>query len=93
MSLERPLILNQVIQVLETMTQDWDMDYAGAINEDVKLVEDLTFASIDIIQLVVALEEAFQRRDLPVDRLLLKDGRYVDEIKVSSIVDFLKAHL
>ena len=48
MSLERPLILNQVIQVLETMTQDWDMDYAGAINEDVKLVEDLTFASIDI---------------------------------------------
>ena len=93
MSLERPLILNQVIQVLETMTQDWDMDYAGAINEDVKLVEDLTFASIDIIQLVVALEEAFQRRDLPVDQLLLKDGRYVDEIKVSSIVDFLKAHL
>ena len=93
MSLERPLILNQVIQVLETMTQDWDMDYTGAINEDVKLVEDLTFASIDIIQLVVALEEAFQRRDLPVDRLLLKDGRYVDEIKVSSIVDFLKAHL
>ncbi|MBL8260525.1 MAG: acyl carrier protein [Candidatus Competibacteraceae bacterium] len=93
MSIERPLILDKVIQVLETMTQDWDMDYAGTINEDVKLVEDLTFASIDIIQLVVALEEAFQRRDLPVDKLLLKDGRYVDEIKVSSIVDFLKAHL
>ncbi|HAO34322.1 MAG TPA: acyl carrier protein [Candidatus Competibacter sp.] len=93
MSIERPVILHKVIQVLENMTQDWDMDYAGEIDENVKLVEDLTFASIDIIQLVVALEESFQRRDLPIDKLLLKDGRYVDEIKVSNIVDFLKEHL
>lgn len=93
MSNERASILNKVIQILENMTQDWDLDYAGEMNENVKLVEDLTFASIDIIQLVVALEEAFQRRDLPIDKLLLKDGRYVDEIVVSNIVDFLKDHL
>lgn len=90
---DRQAILGKVIQILDDMIRDWDIDCSSEINEKTGLVENLTFASIDIIQFVVALEEGFQRRDLPVEKLLLKDGRYVDEIYVYSIVDFLLENL
>ncbi|MEI2782447.1 MAG: acyl carrier protein [Candidatus Competibacter sp.] len=93
MNADRQAILDKVIQILDNMTRDWDIDHAGPIDENIRLVEDLTFASIDIIQLVVALEEGFQRRDIPIEKLLLKDGRYVDELYVYNIVDFLMENL
>ena len=72
MNADRQAILDKVIQILDNMTRDWDIDHAGPIDENIRLVEDLTFASIDIIQLVVALEEGFQRRDIPIEKLLLR---------------------
>jgi acyl carrier protein len=93
MIVDRQAIPIKVIQILDKMTQDWDIHHTGPIDENSRLVEDLTFASIDIIQLVVALEEGFQRRDLPIEKLLLKDGRYVDEVCVYNIVDFLMENL
>lgn len=93
MNNDRQAILGKVIQILDDMIRDWDIDCSGEINEKTGLVENLTFASIDIIQFVVALEEGFQRRNLPIEKLLLKDGRYVDEIYVYSIVDFLLENL
>lgn len=93
MGVDRQAITDKVVQILKNITHDWDMDFAGEIDENVRLVEDLTFASIDIIQLVVALEEGFQRRNLPIEKLLLKEGRYVDEIHVYNIVNFLMENL
>ena len=46
-------------------------------------IGDLGFESIDIVQFVVALEENFKRRDMPFEKLLMIDGRYVDELSVS----------
>ena len=46
-----------------------------------------------MVQLVVAIEEAYQSRSLPFEKLLMADGRYVDELAVSQIVDFLVANL
>ena len=51
------------------------------------------FESIDVVQLVVALEEHYQRRDFPFEELLLNEGRYVDEIYVRDVVQFLHKHL
>lgn len=93
MNIDRQVILGKVIRVLNDMTHDWEVDYDGEINEGVRLIEDLSFASIDIVQFVVAIEECFQRRDLPFEKLLLTDGRYVDELYVYNIVDFLEKNL
>lgn len=86
-------ILQNIIQILEHMTSDWDMEFTGPIGPDTRLIADLAFESIDVVQFIVAIEERFQRRGLPFEELLMVDGRYVDEIKVAGTVDFLAHHL
>jgi acyl carrier protein len=80
-----------VVDVLSDMVSEWDLD--REIDSQSKLVADLKFESIDIIQLVVALEETFQRRNLGFSELLMTNGRYVDDLSVDEIVAFLKRKL
>ena len=47
---------------------------------------------IDVVHLVVAIETQFKRRDLPFEELLMADDRYVDELTLRQIVDFLEKH-
>ena len=82
-----------VIDILREMTSDWDMGFGGEIGTETYLVRDLGCESIDIVQFVVALEERFQRRDLPMERLLMVDGRYVDDLSVKDVVAFLATYL
>ncbi len=89
----RETILRDVVTILADMTSDWDLDYSGPIGPDTRLITDLAFESIDAVQLFVAIEEHSQRRDLPFEELFMTDGRYVDEIRVSEVVDFLSRHL
>jgi acyl carrier protein len=86
-------ILQDLIHILENMTYDWDMEFTGPIGPATKLIADLAYESIDVVQFIVAIEERFQRRGLPFEELVMVDGRYVDEIKVSETVDFLFRHL
>jgi len=83
-------IAGSVLEILDDMTSDWDLDFSGGIGMDSLLIADLAFESIDVVQLVVALEERFDRRDLPFETLLMTDGRYVDDLAVHQIVDFLR---
>jgi len=82
-------ILVAVIRILGEITYDWDLEFGGAIGPDTKLITDLGFESIDVVQFVVAMEEHFRRRGLPWEEFLMVDGRYVDEIKVDDTVAFL----
>jgi len=89
---DRESLLQRVIFILQDMTSDWDLDYSGGIGPQTCLISDLTCESIDIVQFIVALEEEFQRRDLPFERLLMTDGRYVDDLTVNEVVDFLETN-
>ena len=82
-------ISKEIIEILEDMTSDWDMDLSGPIGLNTKLIEDLEFESIDVVQFIVAIEECYKRRDFPFEKLIMEDGRYVDEIKVEDAVNFL----
>lgn len=90
---DREAILGEVIQILEYMTSDWDLEFSGKIGTDTRLIADLWFESIDVVQFVVAIEERFMRRDLPMEDLLMVDGRYVDDLRVAEVVDFLHERL
>lgn len=90
---DRAAIERDLVAILTDMTADWDTSYSGGIQGDTRLIEDLGFESIDVVQLVVAIEGQFQRRDLPFEELLMVDGRYVEELQVKSIVDFLARQL
>ena len=63
------------------------------MSADTKLLADLGFESIDIIQLVVAIQEEVLRRKLSFDKLLMKDGRYVDDLSIGQIADYLAANM
>lgn len=88
-TVDRQAIVQDLVQILESMTADWDMEFGGGISDDTMLIADLGFESIDVVQLVVALEEHYQRRDLPFGELLMEEGRYVTDLRVGAAVDFL----
>ncbi|HEY9600761.1 MAG TPA: phosphopantetheine-binding protein [Allocoleopsis sp.] len=80
-----------IVNILNDMTQDWDLD-TSEIEPETKLVEDLNFGSIDIIHLVVAIEEHFQQK-LGFNELLMHDGQYVDDVSVNELVNFVSRKL
>lgn len=84
--------LQPLIALLEDFTQDWDSASDAPITRETKLFADLGFESIDIIQLIVAMQEEVVKRNMPFDSLLMKEGRYVDDLSVGQIADYLALH-
>lgn len=80
-------IEHRLIKTISDFVEDWGLDVT--ITRNTKLVEDLEFDSIDVIQLVVAIESTFNSRNLGFQTLLMRDGRYVDDLSVGEIADFL----
>lgn len=81
--------VQKLIALLEDFTQDWDTGLEGAMTRDSRLLADLSFESIDIIQLIVAIQEDILGAKLPFEKLLMKDGRYVDDLSIGQIADFI----
>ncbi len=83
----------KVIAVLQDMISDWELDDINEIDAETKLMEDLAFESLDVVQFVVSLEKEFERRNLPFQKLFIHDGDYVDEINVKEVVEFLNKNI
>lgn len=76
---------------LAEFIEDWGLDIE--IAPETSLVGDLEFDSIDVIQFVVAMENAFQSRKIGFQDLLMQEGRYVDDLTVAQIEAFLRDRL
>ena len=85
----RDVVLKQLIEALKDMTSDWDIDFSGQIEEKTMLVGDLAFESIDVVHLIVTLGQLYDEKDLGFEQILLEDGRYVTDLSVAQIADFL----
>src|SRR5690349_20573046 len=68
---DREDLLHSLIQIVEETVADWETGWEGRINADTCFVEDLGFHSVDIITLAVRIEEHFQCRGIPFQRLLM----------------------
>lgn len=82
-----------VLQVINEMVADWDLDSPVGVGSSTRLMGELEFESIDVVQLAVALEQHFKQSGLPFEKLFMRDGDYVDDITVSEIVGFLRTNL
>ncbi|MGQ0621525.1 MAG: acyl carrier protein [Panacagrimonas sp.] len=82
----------RLIALLMDFTQDWDNEFEGQMGRGTRLLGDLGFESIDIIQFVVAIQEDIVKRKLSFDQLLMKEGRYVDDLSIGQIADYLAVH-
>ena len=84
-------IKERLYATLTDFIDSWGLD--AEITADTRLVADLEFDSIDVIQLTVAFEKAFNTRKLGFQDLLMQDGRYVDDLTVGQIEGFLERRL
>lgn len=80
-------ILSIVVATTESLVQDWDL--TQPIDAETRLVADLGFESIDLIQMAAALEQEFGRSSVVFADLLIVDGRYVDDLTVGQIAEVL----
>jgi len=88
----RDTTLATVIALVEDLTQDWGIERSERPGATTLLAGDLEFASVDIIQLCVALEECYDRR-FGFQDLLMKDGSYVGDLSLGQLSDFVEAQL
>jgi acyl carrier protein len=81
-----------VIAVVEDLIQDWGLDLDEPISGTTMLVAHLEFASVDIIQLCVALEQSFERK-LGFQDLLMRDGSYVGDLSIAQFAAHVESKL
>jgi acyl carrier protein len=79
-----------ISKLVMATAEDWDDDQT--IGPSSLLIRDFGFASIDFVQLVVDIEEAFGQK-LGFQDLLMPDGKYVDDLSLQSITEFVEARL
>jgi len=91
MQAPRQTVEQSVIAIVEDLTQDWGLE-TDHIDGSTLLVDQLDFASVDIIQLCVALEQ-FYGRKLGFPELLLVDGRYVNDLSIAQIAAFVESRI
>ncbi len=89
----RARIESMVVTAINEMIQDWDLALDQDITTETRLIQDLGFESIDVVQLAVALEQAFEHEGLPFENLFMHAGDYVEEISVNEVVEFMSKHL
>ncbi len=77
-----------VIEIAKDLVQDWGVEPDGGITGSTKLAADLQFASVDIIQLCVAIEQHYGQK-IGFQNLLMKDGSYVSDLSLSQMAEFV----
>ena len=76
-SLSKDALVSEVINVVKDVVKDWDIELEEEINGDTGLIEELEFESIDIVRFVVALEQHFECRGIPFEKLFMNSGGYI----------------
>jgi acyl carrier protein len=84
--------LEVVIATVRDLTQDWGIELDSPMQGDTLLAGELGFASVDIIQLCVALEQHYERR-LGFQELLMANGSYVGDVTLGEFARFIEKKL
>ena len=77
-----------VIGLTEDLVEDWGLD-GIEISKDTFLKGDLGFGSSDTMQLFAMIQEYYAGMAFKFQDLVMKDGKFVDDLKISQIVVFI----
>ena len=87
----RPQVLAEVLNLVQTVVQDWEFD--SPVTEQTRLYGDLAFESLDLVVLGAAVQERFAQT-FPFPDLFAEIGqRDVRDLTIGELVDFLERHL
>lgn len=81
-----------VLKLVEEMVEDWDLGLEDPISLEDKLIEDLSFSSVDFVQLFVSIEKQCQKK-IGFHDLLMPDGKYVDDLSIAEITNYVEARM
>lgn len=90
--LRQDTIEKTTIAIVADLVQDWGLELNDPISGATMLVADLEFASVDIIQLCVALEQSYERK-LGFHDLLMRDGSYVGDLSIAQVAAHVESKL
>ena len=81
-------VVERIVAIVAEMIDDGRSDFGL----DTRLAADLEWGSIDIIYLVQAIEERFNRPRMGFQQLLMRDNRYVD-VTIGQLAEFVSGKL
>ena len=84
--------LKTVCAIVADLIQDWGLELDEPVGAATLLVADLDFASVDIIQLCVALEQTYERK-LGFQDLLMRNGSYVSDLSLEQVAAHVESRL
>lgn len=87
----RDQIRDDVLEILQDKIRKLDSDFSGTLTEETRVVGDLDFESVIIVEFCMAIGKHF-RRKLPFQNLVFRDGQFHD-FTVGQLVTFLEEHL
>jgi acyl carrier protein len=79
-----------ILSLIADITADWDLEELE-IGPQTKLLADLGFSSIDILDFMSAVDRHYGRR-FRWTLLIVVDGLYVDDLSVGQIAGFVADH-
>jgi acyl carrier protein len=81
-------ITAMVIGIVKQIVEDWGME--AAVENNSKLVGDLGFTSMDVIDLLASLETQMGRKLAYEKLVVLENGGYRQELVVEDLVAFVQ---
>ncbi len=83
---DKSQIQNSILDILTEMTGDWDLD--EALTPASKLSADLGFSSVDLLELLAALDMRLGRK-LRYELLLVHEGQFRTDLCVADLAGFV----
>ena len=86
-------VVRELVDILEDLTQGWDVAYPGPITAATRLVGDLGCESLDFVMLIVKIQERFQRKGLPFEELFQTEAGPAADLTVGQLAAFVEQEL
>jgi len=87
----RDQIRSDVLEILREKSKKLDSDFSGPLAEETRVVGDLDFESVIIVEFCMAIGKHF-RKKLPFQNLVFQNGQFQD-FTVGQLLTFLEEHL
>lgn len=79
-----------VLEILREKTRKLDSDFSGRLTEETRIVGDLDFESVLVVEFCMAIGKHF-RKKLPFQNLVFQNGKFQD-FTVGQLLTFLEEH-
>lgn len=89
MEIARSEIYARITPLLADIVEDWELDdWDDEVSEQTRLIADLGLTSVDFVDLFVAIEKEMGRT-VGFHDLLMVDGKYIDDLSLGQLTDYL----